>query len=77
MHFYSKQLADRWGIYEGDVLLATVGCAKECQAIIQALRQRQHNQEKKIKDRSTKIRRVRATSIVIAHRLLRNQAIAS
>ncbi|MCU0548024.1 MAG: hypothetical protein MUC48_01630 [Leptolyngbya sp. Prado105] len=39
MEYYEKQLADgRWGIYEGDTLLATTCCAKTCQAIIKALK---------------------------------------
>lgn len=44
MHFCFKLLPkDRWGIYEGDKLLATVGSGRECQKILRALQQRQRS----------------------------------
>lgn len=42
MQFYSRLLPNgRWGIYEGNTLLATVGCLDACQEIIGTLQQRQ------------------------------------
>ncbi len=42
MWFYSKALPDgRWGIYEGNNLLATISCPQACQEIITTLQQRQ------------------------------------
>ena len=42
MNFYFKRLPnDRFGIYEGQVLLATIGCSQTCQVIVQMLQARQ------------------------------------
>lgn len=42
MQFYSKSLpGGRWGIYEGNNLLATISCPQACQEIIATLQQRQ------------------------------------
>jgi len=42
MNFYFKRLPNgRFGIYEGQVLLATIGCSQTCQVIVQMLQARQ------------------------------------
>jgi|GEM_PF-4093272 len=42
MNFYVKRLANgRFGIYKGQVLLATIGCSQTCQVIVQMLQARQ------------------------------------
>lgn len=45
MQFYSRLLPSGcWGIYEGNNLLATIGCPQTCQEILQALQRRQRSQ---------------------------------
>ena len=39
MKYYSQELANqRWGIYEENKLLATIGCYKTCQRILTLLK---------------------------------------
>ncbi len=39
MKYYSQELANhRWGIYEEQKLLATIGCYKTCQRILTLLK---------------------------------------
>jgi hypothetical protein len=47
MRYYSKPLPDgRWGIYTKQELLATIGSQEECQAMIDALNQRQPRKQR-------------------------------
>lgn len=47
---YNRLPNGRWGIYEQDKLLATIGCYQTCQEIVKLLAERQVGKSNKTKD---------------------------
>ncbi|ELS00535.1 hypothetical protein Xen7305DRAFT_00002360 [Xenococcus sp. PCC 7305] len=78
MTYYSQELANnRWGIYEENKLLATIGCYKTCQRIVALLRAsnpkkipitqdlRPLNQTKKFKTKTSRKKSISRSRVLV------------